>query len=145
MESLAQIREEARRERLLDMEERVRPYRAACFVILAMAFTVGPQVGWWWVVPLGLGLLGFAVADRFMRASERPWIWVAAAWGALPIMLAAAVVAHRRPGQPGAGLVRASGRHPGGPLRAPGDGRRDRLHPAVFLVSAGRPRSRGRR
>ncbi len=105
MESLAQIRQEASRERLLDMEERVRPYRTACFVILAIAFTiVGPQVGWWWVVPLGLGLLGFAVADRFMRASERPWIWVSAAWGALPIMLGAAVVATGGPDSPAVAL-----------------------------------------
>lgn len=101
VESLAHIRAEARRERLLDMEERVRPYRNACFVILAITFAaVGPQVGWWWIAPLGLGLLGFAVADRFMRASERPGLWIAGAWGALPLLLAAAVIATGGPDSP---------------------------------------------
>jgi diguanylate cyclase (GGDEF)-like protein len=100
-ESLAAIREEARRERLLDMELRVRRYRSACFAILAIALTsVGPQVGWWWIAPLAVGLCGFAVADRFMRASRRPWLWVAGAWGTLPPLLAAAVIATGGPTSP---------------------------------------------
>jgi diguanylate cyclase (GGDEF)-like protein len=101
VESLSHIRAEARRERLLDMEERVRPYRTACFAILALALaSVGPQVGWWWVAPLAVGFLGFAVADRFMRASERPWLWIAGAWGALPLLLGFAVVATGGPDSP---------------------------------------------
>lgn len=101
VESLAAIREEASRERLLDMEQRVRRYRAACFGILAAALiSVGPEVGWWWTAPLALGLAGFAVADRFMRSSRRPWLWVAGAWGALPLMLAAAVIATGGPTSP---------------------------------------------
>jgi diguanylate cyclase (GGDEF)-like protein len=93
-ESLAAIREEARRERLIDMEQRVRRYRAACFAILALALaSTGPEVGWAWLAPLAAGFCGFAVADRFMQASPRPWLWVAAAWGLLPLLLAGAVVA----------------------------------------------------
>jgi diguanylate cyclase (GGDEF)-like protein len=83
------------------MEERVRPYRTVCFAILALALaSVGPQVGWWWVAPLAVGFLGFAVADRFMRASERPWLWIAGAWGALPLLLGFAVVATGGPDSP---------------------------------------------
>jgi diguanylate cyclase (GGDEF)-like protein len=101
MESLATIRKEARRERLLDMEQRVRSYRTACFVILAVALlAVGPEVGWWWIFPLAAGFCGFVVADRFMKTSERPEIWVACAWGTLPILLAAAVVATGGPTSP---------------------------------------------
>jgi diguanylate cyclase (GGDEF)-like protein len=101
VESLAAIREEARRERLLDMEQRVRRYRTACFAILAIALVaVGPQVGWWWIAPLAAGFLGFSVADRFMRSSQRPWLWVAGAWGALPLLLAAAVIATGGPTSP---------------------------------------------
>lgn len=101
IESLAAIRKEARRERLLDMERRVRRYRAACFAILALALaSVGPQVGWGWLAPLALGFCGFAVADRFMQASSRPWFWVAGAWGALPLLLAGAVVATGGPTSP---------------------------------------------
>lgn len=93
-ESLVSIHEEARRERLLDMEERVRPYRLACFGILALALAVGggSSVGFWWVPLLAAGLAGFSVADRFMRGSSRPAAWIAGAWAALPALLAAAVL-----------------------------------------------------
>jgi diguanylate cyclase (GGDEF)-like protein len=93
-ESLATIRDDARRERLLDMELRMRRYRHACFAILALALaSVGPEIGWWWIAPLLAGLAGFAVADRFMRRSEHPAAWLAAAWAILPLLLADAVVA----------------------------------------------------
>lgn len=100
-DSLAAIREEARRDRLLDMEHRMRRYRAACFAILAVALaSVGPQVGWGWMAPLALGFCGFPIADRFMRTSKRPWLWVAGAWAMLPLMLAGAVVATGGPTSP---------------------------------------------
>jgi len=100
-ELLAAARKDARRERLLDMEHRVRRYRAACFGILALALaSAGPEIGWLWLAPLGAGFAGFAVADRFMQASERPWLWVAAAWGALPLLLAGAVIASGGPTSP---------------------------------------------
>src|SRR3954451_2204423 len=93
-QTLVSIHEEARRERLLDMEGRVRRYRTACFAILALALVaVGPEVGWWWLLPLGAGLAGFAVADRYMHRSSRPALWIAGAWGLLPLLLAAAVIA----------------------------------------------------
>ena len=91
----------ARRERLLDMEQRVRRYRAACFAILALALaSAGPEVGWLWLLPLAAGFAGFAVADRFMQGSERPWLWIAAAWGALPLLLGGAVIATGGPTSP---------------------------------------------
>lgn len=92
-ESLVAVRDDARRERLRDMEVRLRPYRFVAFAILALALTaVGSDVGWWWIAPLLAGLAGFAVADSFMRHSDRPAVWVAAAWGVLPLLLADAVV-----------------------------------------------------
>jgi diguanylate cyclase (GGDEF)-like protein len=92
-ESLRAVRDDARRERLLDMEIRLRPYRIACFAILAIDLAVfSSQLGWWWAVPLAVGLAGFAVADSFMRNSARPTLWIAAAWGMLPLLLADAVV-----------------------------------------------------
>ena len=93
-DTLVSIHEEARRERLLDMEERVRRYRLACFGILALALAVGggSSAGYWWIPLLAAGLAGFAVADRFMRNSARPALWVAGAWAALPALLAASVL-----------------------------------------------------
>jgi diguanylate cyclase (GGDEF)-like protein len=93
-DTLVSIHEEARRERLLDMEERVRRYRLACFGILALALAVGggDSLGYWWIALLVAGLAGFSVADRFMRSSPRPALWVAGAWAALPALLAAAVL-----------------------------------------------------
>ena len=93
-DTLVSIHEEARRERLLDMEERVRRYRLACFGILALALVAGgdSSASYWWILLLGVGLAGFAIADRFMRNSAYPAVWVAGAWAALPALLAAAVL-----------------------------------------------------
>jgi diguanylate cyclase (GGDEF)-like protein len=92
-DTLVSIHDEARRERLLDMEQRVRPYRTACFGILALALALGGTSGQWlWVIPMGVGLAGFAIADRFMQNSPRPALWVAGAWAAMPILLASAVL-----------------------------------------------------
>ncbi len=93
-ETLVSIHEEARRERLLDMETRVRRYRTACFAILALSIALGgsSEVGWAWVPLLAAGLIGFAVADRFMRTSAHPALWIAGAWAALPALLAASVL-----------------------------------------------------
>jgi diguanylate cyclase (GGDEF)-like protein len=101
LETLAAIHKDARRERLLDMERRVQRYRAACFAILALALTaISPQVGWWWLAPLSAGFAGFAVADRFMNNSQRPQLWIAGAWSALPLLLAGAVIATGGPESP---------------------------------------------
>lgn len=93
-DTLVSIHEEARRERLLDMEERMGRYRFACFGILALALAAGggSEVGYWWIGLLALGLAGFAVADRFMRTSARPALWIAGAWAALPVLLAGSVL-----------------------------------------------------
>ncbi|HEU4905436.1 MAG TPA: GGDEF domain-containing protein [Solirubrobacterales bacterium] len=100
-ESLHAIRDDARRERLLDMEVRLRPYRFASFAVLALALTtVGSEVGWWWIVPLLVGIGGFAVADSFMRSSEHPALWVATAWAILPLLLVDAVVVTGGAGSP---------------------------------------------
>jgi diguanylate cyclase (GGDEF)-like protein len=101
-DTLVSIHEETRRERLLDMEERVSRYRLACFGILALALAAGggSSVGYWWIALLVLGLAGFAVADRFMRASAHPAVWVAAAWAALPALLAASVLVTGGVGSP---------------------------------------------
>lgn len=100
-ESLAAIRADARRERLLDMQRRLRPYRTGCFAILALALVaVSSEQGWWWMVPLGLAFAGFAVVDRFMHRSAHPALWVVTAWAITPMLLADAVVVTGGPTSP---------------------------------------------
>src|SRR3954447_23394770 len=93
-QTLVSIHQEARRERLLDMEERVKRYRLASFGILALALAVGggDEIGYWWAPLLAGGLAGFAVADRFMRTSSHPAVWVAGAWAAMPALLLGSVL-----------------------------------------------------
>jgi diguanylate cyclase (GGDEF)-like protein len=99
--SLGDIRDSAREERLIDMELRLRRYRAGCFAILTIGLVgLAPELGWWWVAPMALGFAGFAVADRFMRASPHPAAWVAAAWGLIPLLLAGAVLCTGGAGSP---------------------------------------------
>jgi len=91
-DSLAEIRSDARRERLLDMQVRLRPYRTACFLILALGLAlVSSEVGWWWVAPLAGGFVAFALADRMMQSSAHPALWAAGAWSLLPLLLVLAV------------------------------------------------------
>jgi diguanylate cyclase (GGDEF)-like protein len=100
-ESLSALRADARRERLIDMELRLRPYRIACFLILAVVLASNSvDIGWLWTLPLAVGLLGFAVADGFIKASARPALWIGAAWGMLPLLLASAVIATGGPASP---------------------------------------------
>lgn len=83
------------------MQVRLRPYRTACFAILALALVAGgTELGWWWIALLAAGFAGFEVADRFMRDSSHPGLWAAAAWGILPVLLADAVVTTGGVGSP---------------------------------------------
>jgi len=92
---------DARRERLLDMQRRLRPYRTGCFAILAVALVAASsEQGWWWMVPLGVAFAGFAVVDRFMHRSAHPAIWVVTAWAITPLLLADAVVVTGGPTSP---------------------------------------------
>jgi diguanylate cyclase (GGDEF)-like protein len=91
-DSLAEMRSDARRERLLDMQVRLRPYRTACFLILALGLaSVSSEVGWWWIAPLAGGFVAFALADRMLQNSAHPALWAAGAWGLLPVLLTLAV------------------------------------------------------
>ena len=132
-ESLVAIREDARRERLIDMELRLRRYRFACFAILAVGagtdqrrprLVVGRRR---WRV----GLAGFAVADQFMRSSE-----TSGRLGRDRLGDAAAAARrcggdHRRRGEPGTDVVRAAG----GDARAPASSRAASSLGTVYILA----------
>jgi diguanylate cyclase (GGDEF)-like protein len=85
-------RDDFDRERMLDMEERVRPVRQRAFAILAVAITaVAPWLGWWpllFLIPAGAC---FALADRMMPKLGRPELLMFAAWVGSELTIAGAV------------------------------------------------------
>jgi len=87
------IGSEQERERMLEMDARLRGVRMIAFAVLAVAFLAcGPWIGW---EPLPLLLLAgifFAVADRLADRSPRPEFWIFGAWVGAQCMIAAAVL-----------------------------------------------------
>ncbi|HEY7266287.1 MAG TPA: GGDEF domain-containing protein [Solirubrobacterales bacterium] len=85
-------RDDFDRERLLDMEERIKPVRALAMGILALALIVGgPWIGWWTLIPLAAAAGFFVVADARLERSKRPENLMFAAWVGSEVMIAAAV------------------------------------------------------
>jgi diguanylate cyclase (GGDEF)-like protein len=80
------------RERMLDMEGRVRPVRRKTFAILAVAIAaVGPWLGWWpllFLLPAGAF---FAAADALIVRVQRPELVMFTAWIGSEITIAGAV------------------------------------------------------
>ncbi len=85
-------RDDFHRERMLDMEDRVRPVRQRTFAILAVAITaVSPWLGWWPLLFLLPASACFATADRLMNRMARPELLMFAAWIGSEITIAGAV------------------------------------------------------
>jgi diguanylate cyclase (GGDEF)-like protein len=85
-------RSEAARERMLDMEERVRPVRRRAFVILAAAIAfAAPWVGWWPLLFLIPSLAFFAAADHLLPRVARPELVMFAAWVGSEVTIAGAI------------------------------------------------------
>jgi diguanylate cyclase (GGDEF)-like protein len=80
------------RTRLLDMEERIRPVRAAAMGILAVALLIAaPTFGLWTLVPLIFAAVLFEIADRYLPKTERPEYVLFAAWAGSIVTIGAAV------------------------------------------------------
>jgi diguanylate cyclase (GGDEF)-like protein len=80
------------RERLLDMEPRLKPLRAWSFAVLAVALLAcGPWVGWWTLIPLGVAGAAFVVTDLGLRSSPRPEYRLAVAWLSSELAIAGSV------------------------------------------------------
>ncbi|UUY03822.1 diguanylate cyclase [Svornostia abyssi] len=84
---------EADRARLLDMERRIKPVRAAAMGILGAALIAsGPWVGWWPVLVLLVSLAAFAVVDRGIEKAPRPEYRMAAGWALSQLLIAGSIV-----------------------------------------------------
>ena len=80
------------RQRLLDMEPRLKPVRAATLGILGLALlAAAPWEGWWTLLPLVVAAGGFAAVDRGMQRSERPELWIGSAWLLSQIVIAVSI------------------------------------------------------
>jgi diguanylate cyclase (GGDEF)-like protein len=85
-------RDDFDRERLLDMDRRVRPQRQRTFVILAVAIAaVAPWLGWWPLFFLLPSLVFFLAADMTMLRTSRPELVMFAAWLGSELTIAGAV------------------------------------------------------
>ena len=85
-------RDDADRERMLDMEDRVRPCRQRALLILAVAIVaVGPWFGWWPLLFLIPSAGFFVAADHFLTRVARPELVMFAAWIGSELTIAGAV------------------------------------------------------
>ncbi len=85
-------RDDFDRERMLDMEERVRPVRRRTFMILAVAIAcVSPWFGWWPLLFLAPVSMFFSLADLLMPKVSRPEYLMFAAWIGSELAIAGAV------------------------------------------------------
>jgi diguanylate cyclase (GGDEF)-like protein len=89
------------RERMLDMEERVRPVRRRALAILAVALiAAGPWLGWWPALFLIPAALCFGAADAFMPRVARPELLMFGAWIGSGLVIGGAVALSGGPSQP---------------------------------------------
>jgi diguanylate cyclase (GGDEF)-like protein len=73
--------DETDRDRLVDMEQRLKPVRTAAMGLLAVALIAcGPWIGWWTLIPLTVAAVGFAIVDRGLEVAARPEFRMAGAW-----------------------------------------------------------------
>jgi diguanylate cyclase (GGDEF)-like protein len=94
-------RDEFDRERMLDMEERVRPVRKRALALLAIALAASaPWLGWWpalFLIPAGVC---FAIADKVMPSMRRPELLMFGAWVGSGLVIGGAVALSGGPDQP---------------------------------------------
>jgi diguanylate cyclase (GGDEF)-like protein len=92
-------REDFDRERMLDMDDRVRSVRRKTLAILAVAIGVGaPWLGWWPLLFLIPAAVFFAAADALTPRMKRPEYLMFAAWIGSELTIAGAVSLEGRPG-----------------------------------------------
>jgi diguanylate cyclase (GGDEF)-like protein len=94
-------RDDFDRERMLDMEERVRPVRQRSLGILAIALIgSGPWLGWWPALFLIPAALCFGMADLMMPRVARPELLMFGAWIGSGLVIGGAVALSGGPDQP---------------------------------------------
>jgi diguanylate cyclase (GGDEF)-like protein len=94
-------RDDAQRERVLDMERRLKPVRAVAFGILAVALLLsGPWMGWWPLGIIGVVIAAFVTVDRNLERFARPELWLAGVWALAQLLIAVAIFLTGGPSSP---------------------------------------------
>ena len=84
----------AERERMLDMDRRIRPVRILTIAMLGVAaLAMSPWLGIWTLGPLLIATLGFAVGERLATASDRPEYILFCSWVFSELVIAATILA----------------------------------------------------
>jgi hypothetical protein len=92
---------QADRERVLDMERRIKPLRTWSFGVLAVTLVIcGPWVGWWTLIPLTVAGIAFTLTDRGLQASAYPEYRLAVAWLSSELAIAVSVAVTGGPRSP---------------------------------------------
>jgi diguanylate cyclase (GGDEF)-like protein len=87
------------RQRMFDMEERLRPVRQRAALIMTFAIlAAGPWLGWWPLVFVICIMAIFALADRLMPQLARPEYVMFGAWVGSVVTIAGAVALSGRAG-----------------------------------------------
>src|SRR5436305_399536 len=85
-------RDDMDRARMLDMERRIAPVRAAAMGSLGVALIAcGPWLGWWTLAPLALAALGFRIVEPRLEGLARPEYALFAAWATSEVAIAVSV------------------------------------------------------
>ncbi len=86
------IRDGMDRERMLDMDRRIRPARIASLAVLGIALLAcGPWLGWWTLAPLLLAGVLFSRAEKALPHLQRPEYVMFAAWAGAETIIAVSV------------------------------------------------------
>jgi diguanylate cyclase (GGDEF)-like protein len=89
------------RERMLDMDRRIRPLRLASLSVLGVTLLLcAPWVGWWTIIPLSIAGIFFKLAADRTEGSEHPEYYLFAGWAASEVMIAASVALTGGPASP---------------------------------------------
>jgi GGDEF domain-containing protein len=82
----------ASRERLLDMDERLKRPRAVAFALIAVGIAAaGPLIGWWGLGLLVVAVLGFRLAQGIAERMRAPEHALLASWAVSELVIAGSV------------------------------------------------------
>jgi diguanylate cyclase (GGDEF)-like protein len=80
------------RERMLDMDARLRPIRCKTFAVLAFGLVVcAPWAGWWTLAPMAGAVCVYWLTERLVTRFEHPGVLFFAAWVLVEVIIATSV------------------------------------------------------